>query len=70
MARRRIEKFCGGFYSMIKAKGIRRSMSRNENCLFWSASNKNDYLNYYNLRQSERACRLQFTDNKPFRLLK
>ncbi len=31
-----------------------------------------EYLDYYNnrrIRQNERACRLQFTDNKPFRLL-
>ena len=31
-----------------------------------------EYLDYYNNRrieQNERACRLQFTDNKPFRLL-
>ena len=31
-----------------------------------------EYLDCYNnrrIRQNERACRLQFTDNKPFRLL-
>ena len=31
-----------------------------------------EYLDYYNnrrIRANKRACRLQFTDNKPFRLL-
>ena len=59
-------------------KGIRQSMSRKGNCLdnavienFFGLLKLNTWITTTTTesRQSERACRLQFTDSKPFRLL-